>query len=185
MANPLVPQGIFNKLRASIKFNDYPSLNVSASFLTQDAVDISFQGDAGVLLPTMTGGASSPNPYQMVMINIHLVRSQAMAQLFKNQIERDTFLGDCKVYSDSTTLGDFSLRQTTIRSAGDVSFSGRDPAFLVSVFGIYDTNSICIDYTWRKNERCTLMLLRTQRNVYTIDRFVVFRTSVEVTRLSI
>ncbi|MOA14262.1 hypothetical protein D3C78_1343520 [compost metagenome] len=70
-----------------------------------------------------------------------MVRSQGMAQLFKNQIELDTLLGDAKVYSDSSTLGDFSIRSATIRSAGDVSFSGRDPAFLVSVFGIYDVNS--------------------------------------------
>jgi hypothetical protein len=141
MANPLVPQGVLNKVRASIKFVQYPELNITASFLTQDAIDIQFQGDAGVLLPTMTGGVSSPNPYQMINMQIHMVRSQGMAQLFKNQIELDTLLGDAKVYSDSSTLGDFSIRSATIRSAGDVSFSGRDPAFLVSVFGIYDVNS--------------------------------------------
>lgn len=141
MANPYVPQGVLNKVRASIKFVQYPELNITASFLTQDAIDIQFQGDAGVLLPTMTGGVSSPNPYQMIMLQIHLVRSQGMAQLFKNQIERDTLLGDAKVYSDSSTLGDFAIRSTTIRSAGDLNLAGRDPAFLVSIFGIYDVNS--------------------------------------------
>lgn len=141
MPNPFIPQGVFNKVRASVKFTQFPELNITAAFLTQDAIDIQFQGDAGVLLPTMTGGASSPNPYQMINVQIHLVRSQAMAQLFKNQIETDTYLGEAKIYSDSTTLGDFTIRSATLRSAGDVSFSGRDPAYLISLFGIYDVNS--------------------------------------------
>ncbi|PHI31161.1 hypothetical protein [Budvicia aquatica] len=141
MANPFVPQGVFNKVRASVKFTQFPELNITASYLTQDGIDIAFQGDAGVLLPTMSGGASSPNPYQMLAINIHLVRSQAMAQMFKKQIETDTFLGEAKVYSDSSTLGDFTIRSATLRSAGDVSFSGRDPGYLISLFGIYDTNA--------------------------------------------
>lgn len=141
MPNPLVPQGVLNKVRGSLKFTQHPQLNISAAFLTEDAIDIQFQGDAGVLLPTLTGGVSSPNPYQMITVQLHLVRSQPLAQLFKQQIENDTYLGDVKIYSDSSTLGDFSLRSATLRSAGDMSFSGRDPAFLVSIFGIYDTNS--------------------------------------------
>ncbi|MGL5386635.1 MAG: hypothetical protein ACRDCA_12405 [Serratia sp. (in: enterobacteria)] len=140
MPNPFVSQGVFNKVRASVKFTQHPELNITAAYLTQDAIDIQFQGDAGVLLPTMTGGAPSPNPYQMINVQIHLVRSQGMAQLFKNQIETDTFLGEAKIFSDTTTLGDFVIRSATLRSAGDVSFAGRDPAFLISVFGIYDVN---------------------------------------------
>lgn len=141
MGNPLINQGVLNKVRASVKFTDHPELDVSASFLTQDCIDLSFQGDAGVLLPTLTGGVSSPNPMQMIDIKIHLVRSQSLAQLFKNQIEKNTYLGPAKIYTDSSTLGDFSIRQATMRSCGDVSFSGRDPAFLISLFGIYDVNS--------------------------------------------
>lgn len=141
MPNPLINQGVLNRVRASIKFVQFPELNISAPYLTQDAINISFQGDAGVLLPTLTGGVSSPNPFQMIQMQIHLVRSQSMGQLFKNQIEKNTTLGDAKIYSDSTTLGDFSIRQATIRSAQDLSVSGRDPAFVVEVFGIYDVNA--------------------------------------------
>ena len=141
MANPFVPQGVFNKVRASIKFEDFPELNITASYLTQDGIDLSFQGDAGVLLPTMTGGASSPNPYQMLSIRINLVRSQTMAQLFKNQIEKNTYLGTAKVYSDTSALGDFSIRSATLQTVSDLSFSGRDPGYVILMYGIYDTNS--------------------------------------------
>ncbi|CAI1600418.1 hypothetical protein [Serratia fonticola] len=141
MPNPLVPQGVFNKVRASIKFEEFPELNITASYLTQDGIDMSFQGDAGVLLPTMTGGASSPNPYQMLSIRINLVRSQSMAQLFKNQIEKNTFLGNAKVYSDTSALGDFSIRSATLQTVSDVNFAGRDPGYVILMYGIYDTNS--------------------------------------------
>lgn len=141
MPNPLINQGVFNRVRGSIKFDDFPGLNVTASWLTQEGIDISFQGDAGVLLPTMTGGASSPQPYQMVNFRVHLVRSQVLAQLFKNQIEKDTFLGKAKVFTDTSTLGDFTIRQATIRSMEDFTPNGQAPGVVVSIFGIYDVNA--------------------------------------------
>lgn len=145
MGNPLINQGVFNRVRASLKFTQHPELNITAPFLTQDGIEISFQGDAGVLLPTMTGGASSPQPYQLVDIKVHLVRSQSMAQLYKKQIETDTTLGDVTCYTDVSTLGDFPLRSAVIRSMQDVSFAGKDPALVLSIHGIYDVNSAMWD----------------------------------------
>ena len=146
MGNPLVNQGVFNRVRASIKFTQHPELNITAPFLTQDGIDISFQGGAGLLLPTMTGGAPSPQPYQMVEFKIHLVRSQSMAALFKKQIELDTMLGDATCYTDTSTLGDFSLRSTVIKTMQDMSFSGREPGCIISLLGIYDVNSSLWDF---------------------------------------
>lgn len=141
MPNPLINQGVLNRVRGSIKFDEHPELNVTASYLTQDGIDIAFQGDAGVLLPTMTGGVSSPQPYQMVEFRVHMARSQTLAQLYKNQIEKNTFLGHAKVFTDSSVLGDFEIRQATIRGMQDFSPNGRDPGLIISIFGIYDVNS--------------------------------------------
>lgn len=141
MPNPLISQGVFNRVRGAIRFTEHPELNVTASYLTQEGIDIAFQGDAGVLLPTMTGGASSPQPYQMINFRVHLVRSQVLAQLFKNQIEQDTFLGQAMVFTDTSTLGDFAIRQATLRSMEDFSPNGQDPGVVVSLFGIYDVNA--------------------------------------------
>ena len=85
--NPLIQQGTLNRLRGSVVYANDATLNVTAPYLAREAISIAFEGDAGMLIPTLTGGVTSPEPYQLATITIHLVKSQALANVYKSQIE--------------------------------------------------------------------------------------------------
>lgn len=136
-----IPQGTINKLRASVVFADNPTLNVINSFLTKEAISLSFQGEVGRLLPTMTGGVQSPEPYQMADIRIHLNRANGLADLFKQQIELDANIGSLNVIPDTSALGNYEIEQGIIVSVDELPFDGNTAGFVVRVQGIYYINS--------------------------------------------
>lgn len=141
MPNPMIKPGVLNRVRASVKFTDVPELNVSASYLAKEGIEITFQGNIVEPLPTMTGVVQSPQPYMMAQARIHMVRSQALATQFKARYEKNGVLGDCRLYTDSSTFGDFDLSSASITSCGDMTFAGGDPGLLITLTGIYYTNS--------------------------------------------
>lgn len=141
MPNPMIRPGILNRVRASAKFTDYPQLNVSASYLAKEGVEISFQGNIVEPLPAMTGVVQSPQPYVLAQAKIHLLRSQALASQYKTQIELDAILGDVRLYTDSSTFGEFDLVNTAITSVGDMTFAGGDPGVVITLTGTYYVNS--------------------------------------------
>lgn len=141
MPNPMIKPGVLNRVRASAKFTDFPQLNVSASYLAKEGVEISFQGNIVEPLPAMTGVVQSPQPYVLAQAKLHLLRSQALAAQYKTQIELDAILGDVRLYTDSSTLGEFDLVNTAITSVGDMTFAGGDPGVVITLTGTYYVNS--------------------------------------------
>lgn len=145
MPNPMIKPGVLNRVRASAKFTDYPQLNVSASYLAKEGVEITFQGNIVEPLPAMTGVVQSPQPYVLSQAKIHLLRSQALASQYKTQIELDAILGDLRLYTDSSTFGEFDLVNTAITSVGDMTFAGGDPGVVITLTGTYYVNSAMWD----------------------------------------
>lgn len=141
MPNPMIKPGVLNRVRASAKFTDYPQLNVSASYLAKEGVEITFQGNIVEPLPAMTGVVQSPQPYVLAQAKIHLLRSQALAAQYKTQIELDAILGDVRLYTDSSTFGEFDMVNTAITSVGDMTFAGGDPGVVITLTGTYYVNS--------------------------------------------
>lgn len=136
-----LPQGTINKLIASVVFSDNPTLCVINSFLTKEGISISFQGEVGRLLPTMTGGIQSPEPYQMADIRIHLNRANGLAALFKRQIELDANIGSANVIPDTLALPLYQIESCIIQSVDELAFDGNTPGFVVRLQGIYYINS--------------------------------------------
>ncbi len=141
MPNPMINPGVLNRVRASVKFNDFPGLNVSASYLAKEGVELSFQGNMTDFLPAMTGAVQSPQPYMIMQARIHLLRSQALSKQYKAQWELNSAIGDAKVYSDSTVFGDFELMNTAITNVQDMTFAGGDPGVAITITGTYYINS--------------------------------------------
>ncbi|EGT3137593.1 hypothetical protein NPF39_001035 [Salmonella enterica subsp. enterica serovar Uganda] len=137
----MISPGVLNRVRASIKFNDHPELNVSASYLAKEGVELVFQGNMTDFLPAMTGAVQSPQPYLIMQAKVHLLRSQALAAQYKNQWETNTAIGDAKIYSDSTTFGDFEVLNTAITNVQDMSFAGGEPGVALTITGTYYINS--------------------------------------------
>ncbi|HEY4437689.1 MAG TPA: hypothetical protein VGN40_16185 [Lelliottia sp.] len=137
----MIPVGVLNRVRASIKFTDHSELNVSASYLAKEGVELVFQGNMTDFLPAMTGAVQSPQPYLIMQAKVHLVRSQALAAQYKSQWETNTAIGDAKIYSDSSTFGDFEVLNTAITNVQDMSFAGGQPGVAITITGTYYINS--------------------------------------------
>ena len=141
MANPLVPQGTLNKIRAAGLVIDLPELNFSASYLAPEGITLSFEGDASAYLPTMTGAVPSPNPYMMANIQARLLKTQALSNAWKTQMEADTSIGDVSLVTDASTLSNYYLSNCTLLNVQELSFAGSSPDFVINIRGIYYVNS--------------------------------------------
>jgi len=141
MAAPLIQQGTLNRLRGSVVYAENATLNVTAPYLAREAISIAFEGDAGMLIPTLTGGVTSPEPYQMATVTINLLKSQALANAYKTQIETNVNVGDISVIADSATLSDYQIGNCVLKGVRDVTYDGNVPGFVVTLTGIYQVNA--------------------------------------------
>ena len=141
MPNPLVPQGTINRLRGSVVYTNNQTLNITAAYLAREAISIAFEGDAGLLLPPLTGGVTSPEPYQMANVVIHMLKSQSLANVYKTQFETNTNVGDVRIITDASTLGDYQLNNCILKGVSDLAFDGSTALFQVTLSGIYYVNS--------------------------------------------
>ncbi|CAI1105681.1 Uncharacterised protein [Serratia quinivorans] len=141
MSNPMISAGTLNRVRASVKYTDHSELNVSASYLAKEGVEITFQGNIVESLQAMTGVVQSPQPYLLSQVKIHLLRSQALATLYKKQWEKNGLVGGIRLYTDSNTFGEFDLSNVAITSVGDMTFAGGEPGVVITLTGTYYVNS--------------------------------------------
>lgn len=141
MPNPMMNPGVLNKVRGSVKYTDYPQLNISASNLTRDGIGITFLGDIVESLPVMAGVVQSTQPYVLASVRIPLVRSQALAQIYKTQWELNSLLGSIRIYTDSSVFGEFDLVNIALNKPADINFGGTDPGVIITLTGTYYVNS--------------------------------------------
>jgi hypothetical protein len=141
MPNPLIDQGILNRLRGAVTVTNAPELNVTAPFLARAGIRLSLEGETSTGIPTMTGVVQSPEPFQMAMVTVALLRSQGLGNLYKQRMERNVLLGPVVVRPDSTALGRYYFENCSIASIGELPFDGADPAMAVTIRGIYYLNS--------------------------------------------
>ena len=141
MANPIVPQGTLNKIRAAGMVLNFPALNFSASYLAPEGITLSFEGDASAYLPTMTGAVPSPNPFMMANIQARLLKTQALADAWKTQMEANTTIGDVNLITDATTLSNYYIQNCTLLNVQELSFAGTTPDFVITIRGTYQVNS--------------------------------------------
>lgn len=142
MANPLIALGSLNRLRASVIITDLPSLNITPSFLGQEGISLSLDGEATGRLPQMVGVVNSPEPFMAVTIQIPMLKTLDIANLYKQRMETDTLLGDIQVRPDvSTGLGIYAFSNGAIMSVGNLDFGGRNAVFGIALQAVYYINS--------------------------------------------
>ena len=140
-ANPQVPQGQLNRLRGSVTFSNFPALNVTAGYLGREGLGLNFEGQATLSIDTMTGVVQSPEPYVKMSVPVHLIKTQALAALFKAQMESNTVLGDATVRTDATGLPPYQLSNCAITTVNAIKIVGTDAGWVVMLSGIYYINS--------------------------------------------
>ena len=139
--NPLVDQGTLNRLRGSVVWSDFPTLNVTAAYLGQEAIRLALEGEATQYIDTMTGAVSSPQPYRLASLTLHLLRTQPLADLYKKQEEQSALLGSGTVRPDASPLSPYPLINCAIQGVTDLPFAGQDPGYAVRIRGYYNINA--------------------------------------------
>ncbi len=141
MGNPIVPQGVLNRIRASVTIPSATALNVTASYLGREGISLTFDGVVTTPIETMTGLVMSPEPYQRVTVGIHLLKTQALANAYKAQLESLSLIGDVTIKPDAIALDPYQVSNTTIYNVSPLKFDGTDAGWSVMLVGIYYINS--------------------------------------------
>jgi hypothetical protein len=141
MAFQFTPPGVLNRLRASVTYNDFPQLNVTSNFLTTEGIRLAVEGNATDLLPAMVSLVSSPAPYLSASITMSLVRSSALAQLYKLQIEDTTLMGLVTIWPDTDVLTPFVINNVALESVREMAMAGMEAAMVVTARGYYNVNT--------------------------------------------
>lgn len=139
--NPFVAQGSLNRLIGSLTFPDSPALNITAEFLGSEAVSLNPSGPVTTMIGTLTGAVNSPEPYMLMNMLVHLVRSQALANTYKKLIQTNSFLGEGVFRPDAVTMDPFDFTNCNVTEMRPMIISGRDAGFMIGITGVWYINS--------------------------------------------
>ena len=139
--NPQIPQGTLNRLRASITWPNFANLNISSGYLGKMGIRLAFEGDSTTFIQTMTGTVPSPEPYMMITATAHLLKSQPLAQAYKQQMELSALLGNGTIRGDTTPLTPWVINNASIQTVRELNFAGDDGDYAVTFRGYYLINS--------------------------------------------
>lgn len=141
-SNPLISQGVLNRLKASVTVPTFPTLNVTASYLNKAGIKLAREGNATTMLPSMVGIVPSPEPYLLTNVTIHLLKTQALSQQYEIQLQKNSLIGNIVVRPDvAAGLGAFDFFQCAIQSVDELDFSGENAGYAVRIQGYYPINS--------------------------------------------
>jgi hypothetical protein len=139
--NPLIAQGTLNRLRGSVVWANFPTLNVTAPFLNKEGIRLALDGEATTFIQTITGAVTSPEPYQMITLTMNILKTNGLAALYQAQMQNSTLLGNGTVITDTNALPVFPLINCAIESVRELSFAGEDAGFAVVVRGYWIVNN--------------------------------------------
>jgi len=145
LGNPLIDQGILNRLRGSVVWQDFPELNITAPYLGEGGINLRLAGPATTRIGTMTGSVLSGEPYIPIVLTVNLLKTQPLADAYKAQMELNTAMGGGTVRPDAATLSPYTLFNCSIDTVGDLTFNGRDAGYGVELGGYYLINSSLFD----------------------------------------
>lgn len=138
---PFIPQGTLNRLRCSIVVPNISGLNITASYMGKSFATVSFGGSFAELIPTATGGVTSPEPYVMGTISVGLLRTQALSASWVGQAGLQSAIGPVTIYPDAASFPSISLDNCIIRDIEPGAYDGLDPVVRLTLQGIYYLNS--------------------------------------------
>lgn len=143
--NPQINPGSLNRLAASVSVPSNPLLSVTPSFLAKQGIRVTVEGDATKFLEVLTGAVQSPEPYQMLTVRIALVKTLPLVAAYQVQFQQNTNLGNLTVRPDvsrgSGGLQPFDVLNAALMSPGEMDFSGEDPAWTVTIRGMWYVNN--------------------------------------------
>lgn len=144
--NPLVAQGVLNRLRCSVVIADTPSLNITAPYMGKSFARVEFEGNFVEQIETGTGVVNSPEPYVMATVTIGLLRTQPLAAAWAAQYLLDGEIGNITIYPDTSAFPQIPLANASIRHFTPGAFDGTDPVSQLMLRGVYYINNNLWNY---------------------------------------
>ena len=137
----IIPQGTVNKLRGSISFPDFPAINITSPYLGTEMIKVTFSGETTTIIQTATGIITSPEPYMLVEISAHVLRTNGLAGAITNQLKASSTVNTAVVRSDVSTESDVTVLNASITGLGEVHMDGKNPAQMITFKGYWPINS--------------------------------------------
>lgn len=140
MPDPRTPQGNLNRIKATLIWSDFPNLNITPDYLGSEGISLGFEDVATARIPTMTGLVNSPEAFQTVSVSAHLLKTQQLAQLYEEQRQNYTLLGQCTIRPDVSTnnagsIDPYLLLNMSITNIAELRFNGSDAGYRVLLGG--------------------------------------------------
>lgn len=139
-SNPRVPQGTLNRVRTSVVLANFTNLNVTAPYMGKSMARLNFEGQFGELIPTGTGGVTSPEPYVIATLTVSLLRTQALASQWLSQCQLYCPVGPVTTYSDSAAFDKIELDNCIVSSVDPGAWDGTDPVARFILRGFFYIN---------------------------------------------
>ena len=139
--NPLISQGLLNRVLTNVVIPGFPQLSVTSPFMSKSLAQLTFDAPAVDQIGTATGIVNSPAPYVMAQLVVNVLRSQSVASLYYAQWQANAVIGSVTAYSDSTELPPFKLTNCSILDVDPGAFDGQDPTTKVTIKGVYYVNA--------------------------------------------
>jgi hypothetical protein len=139
--NLKISQGVLNRLRGSIVFPDFGSLNITAPYMGKNMIVVSIEGNIVNQIPTGTGVVNSPEPYVPVGISVILLRTQQLAADWFNKALTNSKVGSGTVHSDTAAFPAMQLDDLVIRHIDPGPYNGSGPDVNLTLGGILYVNN--------------------------------------------
>jgi hypothetical protein len=139
--NQLIQLGSLSRLKGSLTFTSFPTLNITAPYLGREGLRLALDGDTTQMLRQMVGMVQSQEVYIPATITVPLVKTTPLANLFKQKWESDSSLGDCTFRSDASQLDVYDFYNCAIMNPGGNDSSGTTATITVTISGTYYVNT--------------------------------------------
>ncbi len=147
MPNPLVPQGLLNRVKASVSWTEFPTYNITAPYLGRNGISLGFDGDATLFLKTLTGSVQSQEVTMDIMLSMHLLRTQPLGAEYQTKMLRDSRFGNGTVRPDvvSNGLQPWLIYNCGIKNIQPMVYNGTEEGYIVNIGGYVNINSQLFD----------------------------------------
>lgn len=139
--NPMIAQGVLNRLRSSVVFPNFGNLNVTAPYMGKSMVRVAFEGDFVNQHPTATAVVDSPEPYIPVTITIALLRTQKLAADWFTQSLNNSKIGPATIHPDTSAFPQIAVNNLVIRTIDPGPYDGSGPDMNLTLRGIMYLNN--------------------------------------------
>ena len=144
MGNPLIAQGLLNRVRGSVVFPSNSTLSITAPYLAAEGISLAIDEDGTEQLKPITGIVNSPAAYVLATATIHVLKTQALGEAWAQQFQSNSQIGRMVIHTDSSALSQYRIHNCSLLKSEPGAMNGTNPTLLLTIRGTYNVN----DYIW-------------------------------------